>query len=138
MATKRKSKPGDQRKFNRGDRAIFMFSFHEHDGGGLRVKSTDQEAAQMIASWDWEFQKIVKPTKRAKSVVNDDGIEALMEQGRAVMVDDWGMSAVVVELPFEKLRALLARDGWRFVSGMFIEFEGNHNDTEIIAVLEKL
>jgi hypothetical protein len=41
----------------------------------------------------------------------------------------------VVELPFEKLAVLMAAGNWRFVGGDFMEFEGNHNDTEITVIL---
>jgi hypothetical protein len=41
----------------------------------------------------------------------------------------------VVKIPFDKLAALLARGGWSIVGGDFMEFEGNHNDSEITVVL---
>jgi hypothetical protein len=47
------------------------------------------------------------------------------------------MPASLVEIPLEKLREFMDRDGWRVVVGSFIEFEGHHNDSEIRVVLDR-
>ena len=129
------------RKFEPGDRAVFMFSFHEHDDDGLDEASTEQEIVQMIASWDWEFQRTAKPG--ANYISDPDGGDpATIEELSALVHNEVGEGSGIPEgalqIPFDKLKVLLERDGWRFVCGSYTEFEGNHNDTEIEALLEKL
>jgi hypothetical protein len=127
-----------KRKFKPGDRAVFMFSFREHDDEGLTTETTEQEIVQTVASWDWEFQRMAEPGFGIYDEVGIEptSVEALTAQARESMDGYWPEGAIRV--PFDKLQALLERDGWRFVCGEFTEFEGNHNDTEINALLEKL
>jgi hypothetical protein len=127
------------RTFKPGDRAIFMFSFREHDGKGLTDEATEQEIVQTVASWDWEFQRETGPDEAGiydEPGVEPTSVEALMARARESMDGYWPEGAI--QLPFAKLRQLMARDGWRLVCGEFAEFEGHHNDTEINALLEKL
>jgi hypothetical protein len=64
-------------------------------------------------------------------------IDDLINRARAFFVAEQHEPEEVVQIPFDKLAALMAHGGWSFVGGDFMEFEGNHNDTEITVVLEK-
>jgi hypothetical protein len=134
MAKKKQKK----RVFKPGDRAVFMFSFHEHDGEGFDEEPTEQEIVQTVASWDWEFQRMGKPGAGIYDKIEFEptSVEALMALARESM--DGYMPEVAIQLPFDKLKALMEQGGWRFVCGDYMEMEGNHNDTEISALLEKL
>lgn len=116
---------------------VFMWSYHEHDW------TVEEEAAAhaeflrrgQIENW-FPVEEI--PYKNPELLCHVDSLDALKDLVRQTMVDDWGMPAEGVELPFAKLKTLMAAEGWQFVGGSFQEFEGHHNDTEIQVVLSKL
>ncbi|MFZ6179010.1 hypothetical protein [Nannocystis pusilla] len=64
-------------------------------------------------------------TNRARSNCEVDSLDALAAQA----------PAEAIELPLAALRRTIERDGWSFVGGRLLEFEGNHNDTLIYARL---
>ena len=137
MAKKKK-----QPVFKSGDRAVFMFSFHEHDNDlfadedGDPIERPVQEIVQTVASWDWEYQRKADEDDIADGTEQElTSVKALSTHVKEEM-GHWPAGAL--RIPFDKLKALMERDGWKFVCGNYTEEEGNHNDTEIDAILEKL
>jgi hypothetical protein len=120
-------------------RRVFLFSFHEHDwvGGIEDAESGEQMMLQIAASQNWEPYKDQGP-QIADAHSDIEEFDALVECARQAIVDEYRLSEAVFQLPFEKLRRLMAEGGWEFAGGTFFEFEGNHNDTKIFAVLRKV
>src|SRR5262245_18942019 len=110
-------------KFQPGDRAVFMFSYHEHDDKGLTDETTEQEIVQTVSSWDWEFQRMAEPGFGIYDEVEIEptSVEELMAQARESM--DGYMPKGAIQLPFDKLKALMEQGGWRFVCGEYTEME---------------
>jgi hypothetical protein len=142
MATKQKRKPM---------RAHFVFNFHDQFGNGTPLgematgeEVNDQAFVQMVAMEPWQKQKEWAVANSDDESAEDDefdeeitSVDELVERLREYAGDSGPWFADVVRFPVEKLKSLMDRDGWRFVSGSLWEFEGNHNDTEIHIVLER-
>ena len=62
---------------------------------------------------------------------NAKNVADLMGVVRAFFQADPEIVEAAVQIPFEKLTALMTQGNWSFVGGSFMEFEGHHNDTEI-------
>ena len=117
------------------ERGYFVFSFHEHEA---EWTVADQGMVQTAAQEEWVLEETGAPNAFEERCIEEiETVELLRTLVRATMVGEWKLPPQVVELPFQKLRVLIAREGWRFVGGDFLEFEGNHNDTEIRVVLER-
>ena len=126
----------------KGDtRRVFMFSYHEHDwvGGVEGQEAAGQAILQMVTGQEWTPVDTFGPEAIEQNYDPDTkSVDDLMARVREILVDEWELPLKAVQIPFGKLKAIIARDGWVFVSGWFCEFEGNHNDSEIHVVLEKM
>jgi hypothetical protein len=123
------------------EHALFVFSFQEHKNEEVwnaLQGGDEEELLQVFAGLEWELVRTGVPGAFATRCSADiENVAALKECLREMTVDTWDVSEAVVEVPFDKLSALMKKDGWRFVGGSFLEFDGNHNDTEIRVVLER-
>jgi hypothetical protein len=140
MATKRKA-----------TRGYFVFNFRDQFGNGTPLGElatgeavNDQAFVQMVAMEQWQKQKEWAVKNSDEEEAEDEefdeeftSVDELVERLREYADESGPWFADVVQFPVEKLKSLMARDGWRFVSGSLWEFEGNHNDTEIHVVLER-
>jgi hypothetical protein len=116
-------------------RCYFVFSFHEHEA---KWTGTDQGMMQTAAQENWVLEETgASNAFEERCIERIETVELLRTFVRAMMVGGRKLPPQVVQLPFEKLKALIAREGWRFVGGDFLDFEADHNDTEIRVVLER-
>jgi hypothetical protein len=120
-------------------RSVFLFSYHEHDWDTGEEEQGDftqrflQEAQQrswapVEAGTPDEIDQYLDP-----EVTTVEALRAWCEE----VLSDYEYPEGTLDAPFAKLNAKMKAEGWKFVSGVFYEFEGNHNDTEIFVVLEK-
>ncbi len=134
---------GTKRKRTGGQQVLFVFDYHEFHADDVPPEgwAGEQDFLRQLKERDWE--------QRASDEDDEDdhlsrycdseirSIDDLMERVRDFFVAENGHPEEVVQIPFEKLAALMARGAWSFAGGTFMEFEGNHNDSEITVVLEK-
>jgi hypothetical protein len=121
------------------ERRVFCFSFGEHDSSELWDEaddaSTEQVMTQILASKSWAE---VKPgSMDTHTEPEERTLDAFIAATLELLVNESGMPPGVVQIPFDKLKELMADGGWTFVGGGVMPFEGNHNDTEIEVVLER-
>ncbi|MFI0206986.1 MULTISPECIES: hypothetical protein [Streptomyces] len=104
------------------------FSYLEHDWMyHLDTKEAQVERIVHIASvGEWE--------ETSTTVESDafETIESLARYAEEVIVHEWGAPSSAAHLAMEKLQRIINSKGWAFKAGDFTEFEGHHNDTEII------
>ena len=123
-----------------GERRAFVFRYDEHEWMG-DVKGAEPFAQRMLLQADvqtWAAVPVSTPNAIEQhtdpEITSLDDLRARVEES---LIEEADLPPEVVRLPFKKLHSMMKRSGWRFVSGTFLEFEGNHNDTEIHVVLEK-
>jgi hypothetical protein len=124
------------------ERMRFVFSYGEHEpwlppDAPQESEAVDQAFVRFVGGREWERQG---PVANDLSRYCDPAIQSigdLMHRAREFIVDGGGYPDELVQIPFDKLAELMTRGGWSFVGGSFMEFEGNHNDTEIEVVLER-
>lgn len=115
---------------------VVMFSYREHDWSVEDEEGLQKELLRRAKKEQWV--RLRGPEgKRAAQGCDVASLKELEERVRGTLVGEWQMPKEAVELPFMRLREMMAREGWRFRSGGFEAMEGNHNDTEICVVLEK-
>jgi hypothetical protein len=125
-----------------GQRVRFVFSYGEHEpwlppDAPPEGEAVNQAFVRHLRQREWEpvgpagddFSSYCHPDIRS--------VADLAAVVRENYMGDPDQPDEVVELPFVKLAALMDRGGWSFVGGDFLEFEGNHNDTELTVVLER-
>ncbi|MDC0675623.1 hypothetical protein [Nannocystis radixulma] len=120
-------------KATRAARQLFMFSYHEHDWDEDAFKNSGKERLRRAQTGTWTAQRV--PRSSWDNYCEVDSLAALRDQVRGFLVDQYHAPAKAAELPLAALRRMLDEDGWSFVGGRFLEFEGNHNDTTIYALL---
>ena len=123
-------------------RMRFVFSYGEHDpwlppGGPQEGEAVTQAFLRHLRMREWEPVGSAGDDFSGYCDPNFRSIAVLAAFVRENYVGDPEQPDEVVELPFVKLAALMDRGGWSFVGASFMEFEGNHNDTEITVVLER-
>ncbi|MCY1058015.1 hypothetical protein [Nannocystis sp. SCPEA4] len=116
-------------------RQLFMFSYHEHDWDENAFKNSGKERLRRAQTGTWTAQRVARSSWDNYCEV--DSLAALRDQVRGFLVDRYHAPARAAELPLATLRRMLDQDGWSFVGGRFLEFEGNHNDTTIYALLAR-
>jgi hypothetical protein len=120
-----------------GKQVKFTFNYHECHAPDVPPKGWAGVEAfvRQLEARDWEQG----PDEDDLFDYCDPEVESigdLMDRAREYFVDEEDQPDEVVQIPFDKLAALMSRGGWSFVGGLFEEFEGNHNDTEITIVLK--
>lgn len=111
---------------------LLRFSYFEHDW--------DEDVEGAAAA---ENELLRRATEGTWFEVDDDDpdefetIDALAERAEEVIAGEWEMPPAAARLPLDRLRALIAEGGWTFVAGEFSEFEGHHNDTELLVKLTR-
>lgn len=120
-----------------GARTLFLFSFHEHEWD-VETEEEGESAQLMLQRAHEQNWNAVTGPGRIEEYIDPEvtTIEDLWARVEEVM-EDYEAPEGMFEIPFNKLKAKMKAERWKFVSGEFFEFEGNHNDTEIFAVLEK-
>jgi hypothetical protein len=122
-------------------RMRFVFSYGEHEPWLSRnvpqdVEDVTQAFLRHLRAREWEQ---VGPVVEDVSGYCHPDIRSVADLATVVRdnyMGDADQPDEVVELPFVKLAALMDRGGWSIVGGYYMDFEGNHNDTEISVVLE--
>ena len=118
--------------------SVFQFSYDEH---GWQVDGEDAARDALLKAAAEQPWVLVEGVEQAKAKgYCDEGVETLDDLLRlisATIVEDWNMPVEAVKIPLDRLDEMLRRDGWVFIGGSFMEFEGNHNDSEIHVVLRK-
>jgi hypothetical protein len=127
---KESPKPGQQVKF--------VFNYRECHAPEVPPGGwTDEAFLEQLKERDWEQQGSAEDDLADSCEPEITSIADLLHRARQYFVAEEEQPDDVVQIPFEKLAALMARGRWSFVGGDFMEFEGNHNDSEIIVILEK-
>jgi hypothetical protein len=118
---------------------MFVFDYHECHADDVPPEgwAGEQDFLRQLQGRDWEQQDATEDDFSGYYDSEIRSIDDLMDRVRDFFVTENGEPEEVVQIPFEKLAALMARGAWSFVGGSFMEFEGNHNDSEITVVLEK-
>ncbi|BCJ74851.1 hypothetical protein ACFQY4_27730 [Catellatospora bangladeshensis] len=111
---------------------LLRFSFFEHewDEDIDSPEKADAELLRRATEGTWFEVEDVDPDEF-------DTIEALAERVEEVIGGEWDAPATVARLPLDRLRTLIAEGGWTFVAGEFSDFEGHHNDTELLVKLTR-
>jgi hypothetical protein len=129
MATKGKLAAGQQVRF--------VFNYHECHAPDVPPEGwEDQEFLRQLQDRDWEQQGSAKNDLSDYCDPEIESLDELMDRVRQYFVDEEDQPDEVVQIPFDKLAVLMSRGSWSFVGGGFMEFEGNHNDSEITVVLK--
>ncbi|GAA1376926.1 hypothetical protein [Catellatospora chokoriensis] len=113
-----------------GQSLLLRFSYFEHDWDEdiEGVEAMEAELLRRAAEGEWH------------EVVDDepdefDTLDDLVQRAEEVVVGEWEMPVEAVRQPLDKLRAIIADGGWTFATGEFSDFEGHHNDTELLVKL---
>ena len=120
------------------ERAVFMFSFHEHDDyfGWYDNEAPAQSFMQMVASERWVQEETGGPGDFGdwceEKIANIEDLRTRFREFLGAV--DW---LDVVRFLFDKLKALIEEGGWQFVGGELQEFQDDNCDTEIRVVLER-
>lgn len=111
---------------------LLRFSYFEHDWDEdvEGAAAAETELLRRAAEGTWFAVEDIDPDEF-------ETIDALAERAEEVVVGEWEMPVAAVRLPMERLRTLIAEGGWTFVAGEFSEFEGHHNDTELLVKLTR-
>lgn len=111
-------------------RLLLRFSYFEHDWDeDLAGPEVEAELLRRAAQGEWQE---VDDTDEPEEV---DTVEALAQRVEEVLIGEWEVPAAAARLPMDRLREIIAAGGWTFVAGDFMEFEGHHNDTEMLVRL---
>lgn len=117
---------------------LFRFSYDEHQ---WLDDDDDPQDVMLKAAREQPWEPKEELTQAEAELHRDEDIltlDDLEERVCATLVNEWDLPREAVQIPLRRLAELMQREGYRFVGGSFLEFEGNHNDTEIEVVLEKL
>ncbi|GHJ42865.1 hypothetical protein Cs7R123_02070 [Catellatospora sp. TT07R-123] len=112
-------------------RLLLCFSYHEHDWDDELDWAVEAEAELLRRATYGQWEE----APDAAEPDEFDTVEALAQQVEDVLVGEWEMPAAAARLPIDKLRAVIADGGWTFAAGGFSEYEGHHNDTELLVKL---
>lgn len=115
---------------------VFQFSYGEHDWDVDGEEAARDALLRAAAENPWVLLEEVGRSQ-AKDHCDHESLDALLDRIRATIVEEWNMPVEAVKMPLDRMREMMRRDGWSFVGGSFLEFEGHHNDSEIHVVLEK-
>jgi hypothetical protein len=129
---------GTKGKRTGGQQVKFVFNYHEHLGPDVPPEGWAgvEDFVRQLKEREWEQQGPAADDLSRDCDPEVQSIDDLMDRAREYFVDGENQPEEVVQIPFKKLAALMARGGWSFVGGGFLEFEGNHNDSEITVVLK--
>jgi hypothetical protein len=121
-----------------GVRRVFVFDYREHewDDGEADDEAFAERFLQMTLRQDWVENEAAGSGDLGYYIA--PGVttaEALRAHCEGVLAD-YEYPEGTLDAPFAKLAAKVEAEGWRFVGGKFQEFEANHTDTKIFAVLE--
>ncbi|MEV0456282.1 hypothetical protein [Catellatospora methionotrophica] len=111
---------------------LLRFSYFEHDWDESieGPEAMEAELLRRAAEGEWHEVADVAPDEFAT-------LDELVQRAEEVIVGEWEMPVDAVRLPLGKLRAIIADGGWTFVAGEFSDFEGHHNDTELLVRLDR-
>lgn len=129
---------GENRKAGR--QAKFVFSYREHEVLGRMADPEGdlvEHLARELGEWEWEQQRLPDGDISEHCDPGVRSIGDLAAIARENFVDGAQEPEWLVRIPFDKLAALVDCGGWSFMGGVFNEFEGHHNDTEIEVYLER-
>jgi len=120
-------------------RVVYVFSYREHGDQSPHVAALEsddfwQEFIRLLREFDWEQDTESDPSWLYEPELHSlDELQAHVREyfPREDPDAQW-------RIPFEKLATLMTVGNWSFAFGTLIEFEGNHNDTEIHVVLERV
>lgn len=129
----------EPRKPTGQQRVMFVFDYHEcHADDVPRGGWTgEDDFLRQLKGRAWEQKDAAEEILSGYGDSEIQSIDALTDRVREFFVAENGQPEEVVQIPFDKLTALMTQGSWSFVGGSFMEFEGNHNDSEITVVLEK-
>ncbi|GAB4059903.1 hypothetical protein [Catellatospora paridis] len=113
-----------------GQSLLLRFSYFEHDWDEdiEGVEAMEEELLRRAAVGEWQQVDDEEPDEFST-------LDELVQRAEEVIVGEWEMPAEAVRLPLDKLRAIIAEGGWTFATGEFSDFEGHHNDTELMVKL---
>jgi hypothetical protein len=128
---------GDRRG---GKQVKFVFNYHECHAPDVPPEGWAgmEEFLGQLKEREWEQQDSTEDDLSRDCSPEVRSVDDLMDRAWQFFVSENDHPEEVVQVPFDKLAALMACGGWSFVGGSFMEFEGNHNDTEITVVLERM
>ncbi|MBV1851352.1 hypothetical protein [Catellatospora tritici] len=112
-------------------RLLLRFSYFEHDWTGAVDWPEGAEAELLRRGTEGRWQEAVD----ADEPEEFDSADALAQRVEEVLAGEWEMPAAAARAPMDRLRAFIAEGGWTFVAGDFAEYEGHHNDTEMLVRL---
>jgi hypothetical protein len=120
----------------------FVFSYGEHEPWLAPDAPQEDEAVtraflRHLRKREWEQQGPVADDLSDYCDPDIVSLDDLINRARDFFVVENDYPEELVQIPFDKLAALMAHGGWSFAGGNLMEFEGNHNDTEITVVLER-
>jgi hypothetical protein len=118
------------------ERGHFVFCFHDadHRGEWDDNESADQWYIQTAANEQWVLQKTGGPGDFEGEM--SQGIDTL-DRLEADFRSDMGEAPPqMIDIPFAKLKALMAEGRWRFVGGSYSFGEG-FDDVAVEVVLER-
>jgi hypothetical protein len=118
------------------ERGHFVFCFHDadHRGEWDDNDEADQWYIQAAANEQWVLQKTGGPDDFKGEVF--EGVDTLDRLQADFRADMGEAPPQVIDIPFEKLKALMAEGGWRFVGGAYSFGEG-FDDVGVEVVLER-
>jgi hypothetical protein len=124
------------------ERMQFVYSYGEHDPwlppDGLQEDEAVMRAfVHHLRKREWEQAGLAGDDLSRHCDPKFRCVADLAAYVRENYLGDPEQPDEVVELPFVKLAALMDGGGWSFVGAHFMEYEGNHNDTELTVVLER-
>lgn len=112
-----------------------MFSYEEHEWDVHSDDEAREERLRRAREGTWE--ECAVPAGEMDDESEVDTLDALRGLVVASLAADSGGAMDVIEFPFAALQQMMDEEGWTFVGGNLLEFEGHYNDTEIYAVLDK-
>jgi len=123
----------------------FCFCEREYIDIGGSGELSEQLMQQVVASRTWEPDFDVALDKLCEvpdpAYYCEDGVDtfdALMARTEQSLDGQWPELLPVLSIPFDKLKVLVDREGYRFVCGRVTDFDDKYNDTTIHVLLEKV
>ena len=120
---------------------VFLFTFNEHEHFD-DVEDADEAARVLLQHARRQGWEAVSrpPALLEECREQPEELRASLESallGEDLPAEAQAVLREAIRVPFDKLAAKIAAEGWTFAGGQLWEFEGNHNDTEIYVVLRR-